>query len=380
MRYRLLTKLAVLGAAIVVISVLHYQTRTAHIWVHLVLQRSYYIPILVAALWFGWRGGVLAAAVVGLAYTPYVLATWSRNPAFAASAYGEVIMFFAIGALTGILADIEKRERKKVTQTAQKLAEVNVQLQASFEQLRRADRLSALGELSAGIAHEVRNPLGSIEGAIQILGRTNLPEETRKEFSGLAQTELNRLKAVVTNFLEFARPQQPQRRAVEPGTLLESVARLTSETAKMADISIGIDSPRETPSVMLDPEQIKQVILNLVINAIQATPPHGHVTLRTRSKDGWLALEVEDEGKGIPEENLEKIFDPFFTTRADGTGLGLSIAHSIISQHRGKIEVARNQGKGMTFAVYLPLTEQAHPAEKSRQGHSYAREANFDRR
>ncbi len=365
MRYRLFIKLLVLGAAILLISTLHYRTRTEHIWLHLMLQRSYYVPILVSALWFGWRGGVFAAAIVGVAYTPYVLATWAENPAFAASAYGEVIMFFAIGTLTGILADIEKRERKKVTQTAQKLAEVNVQLQASFEQLRRADRLSALGELSAGIAHEVRNPLGSIEGAIQILGRTNLPEETRKEFSGLAQTELNRLKAVVTNFLEFARPQQPQRRAVAPGTLLDSVARLTSETAKMAEVSIKVESPVETPSVMLDPEQIKQVILNLVINAIQATAPHGQVTLRAGAKDGWLAFEVEDEGKGIPDESLEKIFDPFFTTRADGTGLGLSIAHSIISQHGGKIEVTRNQGKGMTFAVYLPLTGRVHSAETS---------------
>lgn len=366
MRYRLLMKWVVLVAAIVLISFLHHQTRTAHIWIHLILQRSYYIPILVAALWFGWRGGVLAAAAVALAYTPYVLATWAKNPAFAASAYGEVIMFFAIGALTGVLADIEKRERKKVTQTAQKLAELNVQLQSSFDQLRRADRLSALGELSAGIAHEVRNPLGSIEGAIQILGRTNLLEETRKEFSGLAETELNRLKAVVTNFLEFARPQRPQRRAVEPGSLLESVARLTSETAKMAEVSIRIDSPEETSAVMLDPEQIKQVILNLVINAIQATPPRGQVTLRAGTKDSWLVLNVKDEGKGIPEENLEKIFDPFFTTRADGTGLGLSIAYSIISQHGGKIEVTRNEGKGMTFAVYLPLTGQAHPAETSR--------------
>ncbi len=363
MRYQLMTKLVILGATIALISLLHYHTRTQHMLLHLLLQRSYYIPILVAALWFGWRGGILAAAVVAMIYAPYVFEVWSKNLAFAQAAYSEMIMFPVIGSVTGVLADIEKRERKKVAHTAQQLAEANVRLQASFEQLRRADRLSALGELSAGIAHEVRNPLGSIEGAIQILGRTNLADETRKEFSDLAQTELNRLKAVVTNFLEFARPQRPQQRAINPASILESVTHLASETAKMAGVSINIDLPDDIPSVMLDPEQIKQVMLNLVINAIQATPPRGNVTLRARIKGKTLALEVEDEGKGIPQENLERIFDPFFTTRADGTGLGLSIAHSIVRQHKGAIEVSRNKGKGMTFAVQLPLGQEEQQAE-----------------
>jgi len=335
---------------------------------HLLLQRSYYIPILVAALWFGWRGGILAAVTVAIVYAPYVFQVWSQNPAYAHAAYSEIIMFPVIGTLTGVLADIEKRERKKVAHTAQKLAEANMQLQASFAQLRRADRLSALGELSAGIAHEVRNPLGSIEGAIQILCRPNLPDETRKEFSDLAQAEFNRLKGVVTNFLEFARPQRPQQRATTPAAILESVVRLASETAKLAGVSIHIDLPEDVPPIMLDPEQIKQVMLNLVINAIQATPPRGNVTLRARMKSSTLALEVEDEGKGIPRENLEKIFDPFFTTRADGTGLGLSIAHSIVSQHGGTIAVTRNKGEGMTFAVELPFGENAQQLDTFRSG------------
>ncbi len=355
MRYQSMTKVAILGAAIAIISFLHYHTQTQHMLLHLLLQRSYYIPILVAAIWFGWRGGILAAAVVAVVYAPYVYEVWSKNPAFAQAAYSEMIMFPVIGSVTGVLADIERRERKKVAHTAQQLAEANVQLQASFEQLRRADRLSALGELSAGIAHEVRNPLGSIEGAIQILGRTKLPNETRKEFSDLAQTELNRLKAVVTNFLEFARPQQPQQRRTGPAEILESVNRLASETAKMGEVCLHLDVSEDVSPVMLDPEQIKQVMLNLVINAIQATPPRGNVTLRARIKGKTLALEVEDEGKGIPQANLEKIFDPFFTTRADGTGLGLSIAYSIVSQHGGRIEVTRNKDKGMTFAILLPV-------------------------
>jgi two-component system, NtrC family, sensor histidine kinase HydH len=345
MRYQLMTKLVILGMAISVISFLHYHTRTQHMLIHLLLQRSYYIPILVAALWFGWRGGILAAVAVAIVYAPYVFEVWSKNAAYAQAAYSEIIMFPVIGTLTGVLADIEKRERKKVAHTAQQLAEANVQLQASFEQLRRADRLSALGELSAGIAHEVRNPLGSIEGAIQILSRPSLPDETRKEFTELAQTELDRLKAVVTNFLEFARPQRLQQRTTQPSAIIESVIRLASETAKMAGVLIHGDLPDDVPSVMLDPEQIKQVLLNLVINAIQATPSGGNVTLRAKMDGSKLALEVEDEGQGIPQENLEKIFDPFFTTRADGTGLGLSIAHSIVSQHGGTIEVTRSHFK-----------------------------------
>jgi two-component system, NtrC family, sensor histidine kinase HydH len=346
---------AILFAIIFAISLLHYQTPTSHVWLHPLLQRAYYIPLLLMAIWYGWRGGILAAAFTGLLYIPHIQMAWRMNPEYNATQWVEVGMFFIIGALTGVLADHERAQRFKAEQMAAQLAKVNADLQSSFALLRRADRLSAMGELAAGLAHEIRNPLGAIDGAVQILTREQLPSETKQEFGELAQRELERLKGIVSHFLNFARPQPPQRIAIDPALLLHSVAKLVGETAKMAGVTIRVEESTSVPTICVDPEQVKQVLLNLAINAVQAMPSGGNTTLRAIAEDGTVRLEVQDEGVGIDPEDAERIFNPFFTTRDEGTGLGLSIAERIVSQHGGRIESRRNRDRGMTFSVTLPL-------------------------
>src|SRR5579871_6372612 len=289
-------RIATLIAAVLVVSFLHYQTTTTQVWLHQLFQRAYYIPIILTALWYGWRGGLFAAGFSALLYVPHILMSWTSHPEYRVDQFIEILMFFAIGSITGVLSDHERAHRRKVEETARQLGEVYAQLQRSFEQLRRADRLSALGELSAGLAHEIRNPLGSIEGAVQILGRPSLPEDTREEFRDLASREVVRLKGLLTNFLEFARPQSPRIVESEIGLLLESVAKLSSETATMAEVTIKVDCEEELPPVSVDPEQIRQVLLNLVINAVQATPNGGRIILRAKRDGDWVRVEVEDEG------------------------------------------------------------------------------------
>lgn len=349
----------ILTAAIGAVALLHYVTPTTHVWIHPLLQRAYYIPILLAALRFGWRGGIASAALAAATYIPHIVMAWKSEPEYTAAQYVEIVMFFLIAALTGILADHERAQRYKVEDTARKLAEVNAELQKSFERLRRADRLSALGELSAGLAHEIRNPLGSIEGAVQILGRPQLPEDTRQEFTDLASHEVVRLKGLLTNFLEFARPQAPRIMASEIGLLLDSVAMLASKTAAIANVVVSVISEEALPTISVDPEQIKQVLLNLVINAVQATPNGGKISLRANRDGDWVRVEVEDAGVGISPEDMERVFDPFFTTRSSGTGLGLSISYQIVSQHGGHIAIRRNPERGMTFSVTLPVFQTA---------------------
>jgi two-component system sensor histidine kinase HydH len=365
-------RLTVPIAAIVAVSLLHYATATSHIWLHPLLQRAYYVPILLMALWFGWRGGILAASISAVLYIPHIQMSWAFEPQYRATQIVEVGMFFVIGALTGLLADHEKTQRAHAEETARKLSEVYGQLQASFEQLRRADRLSALGELSAGLAHEIRNPLGSVEGAVQILRRPELPTDTRNEFGNLAQKEINRLKGLLTDFLDFARPQTPKRVPTEPRELLEAVSKLAAETARMSGIQVRVESLGSVSTVSVDPEQMKQVLLNLVINAIQAMPSGGAIALRTARTLESVILEVQDEGVGIPPEDLERVFNPFVTTRADGTGLGLSIAYQIVSQHGGHIAAQRNPERGMTFRVTLPLGSEANLPEAALQEESHA--------
>ncbi len=339
---------------IVLISLLHYFTPTSHIWLHPLLERAYYVPILLMALWFGWRGGLAAAAMVSVLYIPFIVMVWRSNPEYSSAQYVEVGMFFVIASLTGALADVERRHRQKIEETAARLRQTYAELQSSIDQLRRADRLSALGELSAGLAHEIRNPLGALKGAVQILEREELPVDTRREFAQMAGSEMGRLETLLTNFLDFARPHLPHRTPIEPSLLLDSVARLTAETARMASISINMDA-RVMEPISIDAEQIKQVLVNLVLNAVQAMSGGGEITLRALQKNHSVLLEVEDQGVGIPKENLDRVFDPFFTTRSSGTGLGLSIAHQIVSRHGGEIIVRNNPDRGVTFTLSLPM-------------------------
>jgi two-component system, NtrC family, sensor histidine kinase HydH len=347
---------ALLVLTIGIVSLLHYNTPTTYYWAHPLLQRAYYIPILLMALWFGWRGGISAAALAALSYLPHIAMAWRSHPEYRVTGYVEMGMFFVIATLTGVLADQERSYRRKIEESAGKLSHAYQQLHDSVEQLRRADRLSALGELSAGLAHEIRNPLGSLDGAVQILRRPQLPESTRHEFATMAEKEVSRLNTLLTNFLEFARPNAPQRMLVEPGLLLEAVAQLAGETARMAGSTIRI-LPGHAPAVFADAEQIKQVLLNLILNAVQAMPSGGEIVLRSCQENGSVLLQVADQGVGIAEQNLERIFDPFFTTRAGGTGLGLSIAYQIVHGHGGHLSVRNNSERGVTFTIFLPVSQ-----------------------
>lgn len=308
------------------------------------------------ALRFGWRGGILASTLAAILYIPHIKMAWHTNPEYRAAQQIEIVMFFVLTTLIGILANHECVLRSKAEQTAQELTEAHSKLQASFEQLRRADRLAAMGELSAGLAHEIRNPLGALEGAMQIVQRPNAPVETKKEFGEMAKRELDRLKGIVNQFLDFARPREPHCVPIEPALILDSVARLIAETAKIKGIKIRIEEDPHSAEIMVDPEQIKQVLLTLVINAVQAMP--GAVVrsfFAPYHEIDSVSLDVVDQGIGIFSEQLERIFDPLFTTRQEGTGLGLSIAARIISQHGGQIEPHRNPDRGMTFSVILPV-------------------------
>ncbi|HWR14854.1 MAG TPA: ATP-binding protein [Terriglobales bacterium] len=354
---RHLVRILVAGVAVVGVSALHYYAATSHMLLHQLLQRAYYIPLSLFALWYGWRGGLIASVFCGIVYIPHIWMAWHMHPDFSASQYIEIGMFFPISLIIGILSDHERTQRYKAEATAQQLSEVYKQLQDSFEQLRRADRLSALGELAAGLAHEIRNPLGAIDGAVQILRREELPIATRREFATLAVAEIERLKNLVSNVLDFGRPAPPRIVETDPQILVDSVLKLLAETAKLAGVTVKAEVGQVKDTIRVDVDQMKQVLLNLGLNAIQAMGPGGTLTYRAFSTSDFVELEVVDQGRGIPEADLERIFNPFYTTRAEGTGMGLSIAYRIVSQHKGHIRVRRNNDRGMTFTVRLPFPD-----------------------
>jgi len=223
--------------------------------------------------------------------------------------------------------------------------------------MRRTDRLAALGSLTAGLAHEIRNPLVAVNTFLQLLPERFEDKEFREEFLKLTTSEVERVTNLVNNLLDFARPSEPKLNKTDVNEIIEKVIALIRVTAKKKRVIINTKLEK-IPQVMLDEEQIKQVFLNILLNAIEAIPNEGTIWVGSRSmqKNGleYVQVEIEDTGKGIPKRILDHIFDPFFTTKEKGSGLGLSISHQIVQEHNGFIEVKSILGKGTTFFVNLP--------------------------
>lgn len=342
--------------AMLLITIAHYVSPTRLLLWHEILERLYYLLIIFAALSFGLMGGLTAAVCAGACYIPHILASWQKSAGEADSKYAEIVVFLAVGAVTGALSDRERNRTNELRQTAEQLRTSNAQLEESFLKLRRADRLSAVGQLTASLAHEIRNPLGSIEGAVDIVERS-ANEERRREFLGIIKKEVKRLNGLLSNLLDFSRPRDPQIKQARIENIVRSVWDLTSHTAHQLGIRLECDIEPTTALIECDPEQITQALLNVTLNALQATPAGGSVLVSVGQQDEVILIRVKDEGGGIAADDQERIFDPFYTTKEHGTGLGLPISHQIVTQHRGRITVERNSEVGMTFTLALPVTQ-----------------------
>jgi signal transduction histidine kinase len=372
---------------VVVISVLHYGTRTDVPLLHDVYRRLYYIPAGLAAIWFGARGGLWVSLAIGSLYAPHILMDWHHAGRELANQFMEIGLYFVFSGLVGYFAERERRFRIECQEAAERLDRSYRQLRSQAdqmleieEQLRRADRLSAIGELAAALTHEIRNPLGGIKGTAEILRDEFPPGHPKGEFVDILLRETDRLNGVVEEFLGYARPKA----STEAGgaTDLASIARetesLAAPQAGKSRVSIRTELP-EGLCVRGSPGQLKQVLLNLLLNAIQATAPGGTVTVRGevrpgkvrahefREVEGRLAVvAVEDEGSGIPEGALSRVFEPFFTTKLEGTGLGLAISRGIAEAHGGHLTAENRSGGGARFTLTLPLFEGADVEEGSR--------------
>jgi two-component system sensor histidine kinase HydH len=358
MRRTDLGQFAIPVAAIALISMLYYATQHQLVWMHNILQHLYFAPIAAAAVYSGWKGGIGTAILAALCYAPHLMLGLNEGTEprrYIGSEAMEILDFFLVGLIAGILADRERKQKDSLQRTTTQLSAVYQKLQQNFERMKRSERLYAIGQLSAGLAHEVRNPLASIGGAAAILRKNSGPDERREEFLEIIEKECRRLNRLLTNFLEFARPLPPQYQLAEPGPILESVVGLAAHAVGRQTIQMRIDAAPDVPAVSCDPEQIKQVLLNLTINSVQAMPDGGEIVLSTRVDGAMVVIEVMDQGPGISSEHLDKIFDPFFTTKDTGTGLGLSVAHQIVSQHGGILSAKNNPGRGATFSLFLPV-------------------------
>jgi two-component system sensor histidine kinase HydH len=339
------------------VALLHWLTPEPRThWLY-ILQRLYYLPIVLAGLKWGWPGGLGIAVLAGALFVVGTPAIWTVSAVDILDRCLEVVVFLLVGLVTGILRDRQKEYENDLRGATRELNSLYQELQANFEGMKRAERLYALGQLSAGLAHEIRNPLASIEGAALVVQRDSDSEGRRREFLEIIQKECRRLNRLLSSFLDFAKPRQPQLRTVQVDGLLESVIVLASHAKHGESVCVQKQVRPGVSTVECDPEQLKQVLLNLTMNALQVTPERGTILLTAVQSETHLVISVHDSGPGINSDDLERIFDPFFTTKESGTGLGLSIAHQIVAQHGGTLVVTRNSPEGATFQISLPLRQ-----------------------
>ncbi|NIW80322.1 MAG: hypothetical protein GWN16_13080, partial [Calditrichae bacterium] len=334
-------------------------------------MESYFIPILIAAFQFGVRGGLGTAIAISLIYFPHIMLQWVGDAQHNLLAFLQIGMFNIIGYLTGLKAQKEQTEKNKYQETAQelkqsldKLREQSVKLSDLEEQLRSTDRLAIVGELTASLAHELRNPLGTIRGTVDILNDELAEENKRSEFFQILVKETERVSEVVENYLNFARKQKNPSSEFDVREVVQNTSMILSSRARKENIRFNIDLPNLPLVLKGDPNDLRQILVNLILNAIQAMSEGGEIrvsgkvefanrhpdTNQTHEKEyPCLQLSIKDQGGGMEPEALNKIFKPFYTTREQGTGLGLSIVKRIVDQHQWHIEVINQPGKGTEF-------------------------------
>jgi signal transduction histidine kinase len=328
----------VFGVLAVTVSI-HYLLPHAGFFhaLHLIHRRLCYIPVILGALWFGLWGGLLTAVAISLAVLPLVFgmecSLW-ENPEVV-----EIVFYLGIGTLMGFIVTQGERQRQHKESLMLELA--------------ASERFAAAGRTAAGIAHEVRTPLGSIQGATEILAEDYPDGHPRRPFFDILNREIRRLTRVMEDFLDLYRPLKLSPVAADLAEVIRETLGVLGARADARGVHLDNRVAGSLPA-RFDPDRLRQALLNLVQNAIQASTAGGRVSIEACRTPAHLQIVVEDAGPGIPPENLERIFEPFFSRRQDGTGLGLTLARQIAESHSGSITVESSPGQGARFILQLP--------------------------
>ena len=323
-----------------ILSILHYTTPVDRPLLHDLYRRLYYLPIIYAAFCFGLRGAVFTSLLVSLVFLPHVFYRWGHIHLQTYDALFEILLYNIVAFVSGSLVEAERKRRKELERTQQELIQAN--------------KFKILGELAGGMAHEIRNPLGSIQGSLEILRKDYKLEDPKYEFLSILLKETRRLNQVVSGFLGYLRPQNPVWLDCDINQLIQETVWMMNPQASKRKIKIQTELKKELPHILGDPSQIKQAFLNLILNSIDAIENQGTILVTDGLEEDYIWVKFTDTGKGIKPEDLEKIFVPFYTTKKEGAGLGLGIVERIIDLHKGKISVESRGDKGTTFILKFP--------------------------
>jgi len=334
------------------------------------IESSYYwillLPVIAVATSSNLAGTALAALAGCGAYISFI--KFLRPEQYIPAEEWKFVVlraaiFPVVGYLAHELAEASRTAARKAEAAAEQLSEANLRLQEAQAAVRRSERLAALGQLSAGLAHELRNPLGTVKASAELLAKTvQGNNEVAREMAGFISSEVDRTNALVTRFLDFARPLALRLEETDLAQVIDEAVAEIGQHVPPFNVAIYKNYSPDIPPFLLDRQLIERVIYNLLLNAAQASPPGGSVTVKTRQIEGTVEVAVIDRGSGIEAKHLESIFNPFFTTKSAGVGLGLAIVSKIVDEHQGRITVESEQGAGTVFRIFLPFRESSQEA------------------
>ncbi len=331
----------------------------------------YFLPVVSAAIYFGTLGALVWTTISSLAYLSLLFPALQEvdvTPEGKGILAIRVLFFYIAAILVNRFAVENRRQVQRLQDLSDKLEETNRQLRRAEAGARRAERLAALGQLSAGLAHEIRNPLGVIKGSADMLNRKVAGSEPLvAELAGYISSEVNRLNALVVRFLDFARPSNLELRPERISEIVDRAVEAASASIPNSGVKIERHYAPNLPEIPADPQLCEQVFVNLITNGMQAMlaqEDSSEKTLRlsigpeSSHGESGVGVIVEDTGPGVPPELREQIFNPFFTSKKDGVGLGLSIVAKIVDDHRGSIRLENNTPHGARFHVFFPQAAQ----------------------
>ncbi len=349
-----------------VFTYVYYDILTAYQDIYVII---FFYPLIYAAFVYRLRGVILSGLVfLGILFPHTFLLDYDTLSLMRTLIFA--IFAFLVSGLGATLLNYLERQiesNREILSLNNELNDYIERLQKTQQQLIQAAKLSSIGQLSAGLAHELNNPLSGVLIYTRLmkekLAKNTIDKEQLQSNLTKIESAIDYCTGIIRGLLDFARQSEPLLRPVTVSRAIDKALSLVEHEPRMKLVEAVREETPDLPLVVADFNQLVQVFINLLVNAIQAMNNGGRLTIRTETEDGWVKMSVSDTGSGISPENMERLFTPFFTTKEDikGVGLGLAVSHGIIERHGGRIEARSSVGKGSTFTVFLPAYREENP-------------------